>query len=88
MALGIIKKDDDLTEVSHPSHYTYGTIECLRYLEDSLGEGYQYFLEGNVKKYMHRWRHKSADPNKQIQDLRKAHFYLSELITEMEDQSS
>jgi hypothetical protein len=69
------------TDVEHPTHYTYGSIECLRYLEDSLGDGYEYFLEGNIKKYLHRWRHKHLDdPQLQTQDLEKAHFYLTELL--------
>jgi len=83
MKLGIIKK-----EVEHPDHYTFGSIECLRYLEDSLGDGYQFFLEGNIKKYLHRWRHKSASPDLQIQDLQKARFLLNELIETVETTGS
>lgn len=73
-------------EVSHPTHYTQGAIECLQYLEDSLGEGFSYFLEGNVKKYLHRWRHKHKDiPQKQIEDLKKAQFYLKALVDDQEN---
>jgi len=74
--------------VEHPAHYTFGSIECLRYLEDSLGDGYPYFLEGNVKKYLHRWRHKNPeDLQLQLQDLHKAKFYLLELIEQIEHTS-
>lgn len=80
--LDLVEKDKN---VENPTHYTYGAIECLRYLEDSLGDGYQYFLEGNVKKYLHRWRHKHRDnTDLQLQDLKKAEFYLKELIEQIE----
>lgn len=72
--------------VNHPKHYMQGSIECIRYLEDSLGDGFSFYLEGSIKKYLHRWRYKNADNyKKQIEDLQKAMFYLSALI---EDQRS
>ena len=81
MMLNATKNDKN---VEQPDHYTYGTIECLRYLEDSLGDGYSFFLEGNIKKYLHRWRHKHKTADLQIQDLKKAEFYLKELIEQLE----
>jgi len=81
MSLIKIEKNE---EVNNPKHYTFGSIECLRYLEDSLGNGYQYFLEGNIKKYLHRWRHKHTDDaQQQMNDLLKAEFYLKELIEQL-----
>ena len=78
-----VEKKVDL--VNRPQHYMQGSIECIRYLEDSLGDGFSYFLEGNVKKYLHRWRYKNSDSvEKQVEDLRKAQFYLKALIEEME----
>tara|TARA_R110002153_G_scaffold92322_5_gene224292 strand:+ start:660 stop:998 length:339 start_codon:yes stop_codon:yes gene_type:complete len=62
--------------VNHPAHYNYGEIECIDYLEDNLGSGFDAYLEGNVKKYMHRFRHKGSE----ITDLRKARWYLDRLI--------
>ena len=73
-------KDDIVT---HPKHYTVGNIECLTYLEDSLDDGFSYFLEGNVKKYLHRFRYKHTDINDQLNDLKKAQFYLNKLIDVM-----
>jgi len=62
--------------VHSPAHYTSGDIECITYLEDNLGaEGFSYFCEGNVKKYMHRFRQKG-----ELQDLEKARWYLNRLI--------
>lgn len=66
--------------VNNPEHYNQGGIECIAYLEDNLGEGYDYYLEGNVKKYLHRWRYKGESKDKKIEDLRKAAWYLGKLI--------
>ena len=68
-----VKKTDT---VNHPPHYNTGQIECIKYLEDNLGDGFEYYLEGNIKKYLHRWRYKDAP----VEDLRKAAWYLGKLI--------
>ena len=62
--------------VNRPPHFNHGEIECIDYLEDNLGDGYSFYLEGNVKKYMHRFRHKGQA----VQDLQKAQWYLARLI--------
>jgi hypothetical protein len=65
--------------VNHPPHYNNGSIECIDYLEDNLGrEGFEYYLEGNIKKYMHRFRIKNKGAP--VEDLRKAKWYLERLI--------
>ena len=67
--------------VNHPPHYKEGEIECIDYLEDSLGkEGFAFYVEGNIKKYVHRWRHKGG-----VQDLEKAQWYLERLIDREKD---
>jgi hypothetical protein len=38
------------------------------------------YLEGNCKKYLHRYRYKG----KPVEDLKKARWYLDRLIIEME----
>ena len=66
--------------VNHPPHYKEGEIECIDYLEDSLGkEGFAFYIEGNIKKYVHRWRHKGG-----VEDLKKAKWYLDRLISREE----
>jgi len=71
--------DTDL--VNKPPHYTNGKVECLEYLEDNMSiVGYCGFLEGNVKKYLHRYRYKGTV----MSDLNKAKFYLNRLIEVME----
>ena len=69
--------------VSHPAHYNAGTIEAIAYIEDSLDEGFGFYLEGSIKKYLHRWRHKHSDKSGRLQDLHKAKFYLERLITDV-----
>jgi len=65
--------------VNHPPHYTTGSIEVIDAIEDwSLG-----FHDGNVVKYVARWRHKDG-----IRDLKKAAWYLSRLIEQEESRDA
>lgn len=62
--------------VTNPDHYNTGEIECITYLRDNLGEeGFLYYCEGNIKKYLHRFRYKNGK-----EDLEKAQWYLEALI--------
>lgn len=57
--------------INHPQHYTAhpAGIECIQVVEHLP------FLEGNVIKYVWRWREKAG-----LQDLEKAKWYLDRLI--------
>ena len=71
--------------VNHPPHYTVGKIECIDYLKDSMnGVAFIGFLEGNAKKYLHRYNYKGS----RIDDLQKAQFYLNKLIETIKEQES
>lgn len=71
--------------VNHPDHYNTGGIECIEYLKDNMSwQGYTGYLEGNCKKYLHRWRYKQ----KPIEDLKKARWYLDRLIKELETEGN
>lgn len=62
--------------VNHPGHYTKGKIEVADFIIDQdMG-----FLDGNVVKYVCRFRHKG----KPIEDLKKARWYLDRLIAHKE----
>lgn len=72
-----------MDQVNHPVHYTSSgavcskcnaPIECIDVVKH-MG-----FLEGNVTKYVWRWKHKNG-----ITDLKKAAFYLQRLIEQAED---
>lgn len=60
--------------VNHPSHYTDGSIEVIDFIIDKKLN----FNRGNVIKYTSRAGKK--DPNKEIEDLEKARFYLNKEI--------
>lgn len=56
--------------VNHPSHYTSGKIEVMDFIADQNLN----FGRGNVIKYTSRAGKK--DPTKELEDLRKAAWYL------------
>ena len=60
-----------------PAHYTAGGIETIDYIRAKLEpDGYVGYLEGNVFKYLSRYRHKGTP----LADLEKAAEYLGWLI--------
>lgn len=63
--------------VNKPDHYNNGSIEAIEYIKQQLGESFPAYLEGNLIKYIHRWKYKN-----QVEDLRKARWYLDRLIKE------
>lgn len=63
--------------VNNSSHYTDGNIEVIEYIEDKkLG-----FCLGNAIKYISRAGKK--DPDKEIEDLKKAKWYIDRRIKEL-----
>jgi hypothetical protein len=64
--------------INHPAHYTHGKFEPIDVIEDwDLG-----FCLGNTVKYIARAGHK--DPAKEIEDLKKAAWYLARHIKTLE----
>lgn len=67
--------------VNHPNHYTQGGIECIDALKAIMTpEEFKGFLRGNVMKYIWRTEKKNG-----TEDLKKAQWYLTKLITETQD---
>jgi len=61
-------------------YYKKGKIEVIDFIVDQqLG-----FREGNVVKYICRYKHKSRSRKHRLQDLRKARHYIQMLIDEYE----
>ncbi len=60
--------------INHPSHYTDGKIEVIDFIED---KGLN-FHRGNAIKYITRAGKK--DPTKEVEDLRKAAWYINREI--------
>ena len=67
-----IKSKRDM--VNHPPHYNQSGIECLDAIQAATDEGFEYYLQGNVMKYLWRYRYKNG-----IEDIDKAIFYLNKL---------
>lgn len=70
--------------VNNPEHYQQGRMECLDAIE-ALGLDYH---QGQVLKYLVRYKYKHGDLEKQVEDLKKAEFYLKRLIDLVEEQGS
>ena len=69
--------------VNHPPHYNKYGVECIDALRAATGEGFEYYLQGNVMKYLWRYRYKNG-----VEDLKKANWYLELLIAENQDNES
>ena len=66
-------KEKDM--VNSPPHYNKYGVECIEAIQSATGEGYEYYLQGNIIKYLWRYRYKNG-----VQDLEKAQWYLTRLI--------
>ena len=67
--------------VNSPPHYNQAGVECIEAIRAATDEGYQYYLQGNIIKYLWRYRYKNG-----VQDLEKAKWYLDKLIEEINDE--
>jgi hypothetical protein len=66
---------DDM--VNSPPHYNQAGVECIDAIRAATDEGYEYYLQGNIIKYLWRYRYKNG-----VEDLKKAQWYLEKLIEE------
>jgi len=63
--------------VNSPPHYTTSSkLECIDAIREATGEGYEYYLQGVILKYLWRYRYKGTP----VEDLQKAEWYLKRLI--------
>ena len=65
--------------VNSPPHYNQTGIECIHAISAATGDGFKYYLQGNIMKYLWRFDYKE----KPIEDLQKARWYLDKLIEEV-----
>lgn len=77
---GVSVKNENTDNVNNPSHYTAGGIETLDYIKAKVKD-YPSYVAGNILKYVSRYEHKNG-----IEDLKKAQFYLNDLINWMESE--
>jgi hypothetical protein len=61
--------------VDHPPHYNQSGVECIDAIMAATDEGFEYYLQGNIIKYLWRYRYKNG-----VEDLKKAQWYLNKLI--------
>lgn len=66
--------------VNHPSYYADGKIETIEFIED---KGLDFCL-GNAVKYISRAGKK--DPDKEIEDLNKAVWYINRRIKQLREE--
>ena len=69
------KRPSNKDNVNNPVHYNQAGIECIDAIEAALDEGFEYYLQGNVMKYLWRYRYKNG-----AEDLKKAEWYNRKLI--------
>lgn len=65
--------------VNNPPHYNKAGVECIDAIRAATEDGYEYYLQGNIIKYLWRYRYKNG-----TEDLKKAQWYLTKLIEEVE----
>ena len=75
------KQKEDM--VNNPPHYNKSGIETIDAIKAMTDTGYEYYLQGNIMKYLWRYRYKNG-----VEDLKKAQWYLNELIDELEKDES
>jgi|TARA_R100001480_G_C4656588_1_gene171589 hypothetical protein len=61
--------------VNHPIHYNKAGIETIDAIEAVTTDGFKYYLQGNILKYIWRYEYKNG-----VEDLKKARWYLDKLI--------
>ena len=66
--------------VNHPIHYNKSGIETIDAIEAMTNEGFEYYLQGNIMKYLWRYKYKNG-----VEDLEKAQCYLNKLISTIKD---
>ncbi len=70
------KQTDNVVDmVNSPPHYNQHGIECIDAIQAATDEGFQHYLQGNIVKYIWRYKYKNGK-----QDLQKAAWYLKKLI--------
>jgi hypothetical protein len=69
--------------VNHPIHYNKAGIETIDAIEAATTNGFKYYLQGNILKYIWRYEYKNG-----VEDLKKARWYLDKLIEVYDDDTS
>ena len=68
--------------VNSPAHYNKAGIETIDAIQAMTGDGFKFYLQGNIMKYLWRYMYKNG-----VEDLKKAEWYLKKLIKNYDDKS-
>ena len=71
----MVKRMRDEDVVNKPPHYYQAGVECIDAIQAATDDGFEYYLQGNIIKYLWRYRYKNG-----VEDLKKAQWYLTKLI--------
>jgi len=71
-----------MTDPINPDHYQRDGVECIDAIKAATSnlEGPEAYCTGNAIKYLWRWNEKGGKT-----DLRKAMWYINDMIAEIED---
>ena len=70
-----LREEDMNNMVDHPPHYNATSIETIDMIGSVTGDGFEFYLQGNIMKYLCRYPYKNG-----VEDLEKARWYLNKLI--------
>ena len=77
------EEEEDL--INNPEHYNTGNIECIEAIEESMSSvAFKGYLKGNCMKYLWRYDYKG----KQVEDLKKATWYLNRLTNVVTEENT
>ena len=74
-ANSVPSQESKVDNVNKPPHYNQAGVECIEAIQAATDSGFEYYLQGNIIKYLWRYRYKNG-----VEDLKKAQWYLTKLI--------
>ena len=74
-ANSVPSQESKVDNVNKPPHYNQAGVECIDAIQAATDDGFEYYLQGNIIKYLWRYRYKNG-----VEDLKKAQWYLTKLI--------
>ena len=74
-ANSVPSQENKVDNVNKPPHYNQAGVECIEAIQAATDNGFEYYLQGNIIKYLWRYRYKNG-----VEDLKKAQWYLTKLI--------
>ena len=74
--------------VNSPPHYNKANIECINAIQAATDDGYEYYLQGNILKYLWRYDYQSTmtkDTEQSLKNLIDAIELDSPMLIEKEN---